>query len=1128
MHVDDAGMICRVLPFLLLASLLYAKDFPNLIEDGQARAEIIIAEAPERSVRLAAADLQHYLKKITGVRLQIHTNPTGKVPYKLYIGDSPQTKALGLSSAELQYGAFKIATGKDWMAFLGDNTNFMPTEPWAKNNGDRKSGKFQKAWEEASGVRYGAPNGGMYKNRERVPGHVGKPEGSTTPKNETFEIWTMDERGSFNAVCHYLRMLGVRWYMPGEIGEVIPKMTQIPFRAINLTEKPDFPVRRFNVRFGTASDPTMYWMMRLGFRNNYGMMIAHGMHNMTHGEWLLDEKPEWFALFGGKRDVQKGKRLNHLCYSNPELFQETVKWARAQFDVYNYDTVSIMPPDAYIAICQCELCKGKQIDEMGARGKLSNHVWDFANRVAIETAKTHPNNKILCCAYGANTNPPTNIDKLHPNVQVMVVGGRRPRNTLPDQREAIQKLWDGWKAKTDNPLSVFENYPFTGRGFYLPAFVWKTQIESIVATKGHSLGEDIWLSMTRDFDTVDVGFNHFQVYFTARAYWGGKGIDAHKMLTEYCQKFYGPTAGPKMQKFFEYCEPNYQAMERDKEKVDTALALFDAAKAAAPQGTAYSQRIGLVDDFLKNLRKKSDILGRKRGPVPYLRTVWDPKEPIVIDGKLDDPYWQDCPTASTGRLRVLETGQEPIYSTHIKSGWDRNAQNLYFAIICQEHPDEELNIATTKDDDQAIWYGDVVEILLDTDAHHYYQLAINPAGTLVDLDRGADKSAWFRWQSQAEVATHIGKGFWTAEIRIPVTTDENDPLNQVIGRKPSVSIPWHFNICRQRIRENGNEHSAFSPTGTPSFHKTEKFAKFYDGRSNRFDYDEEYTDYLIESKAARQLFQRRQIPEALAAYRQLANLEKSSDYQKSIALKQAAYLARNLRDVDLADEITQSIPDEAIRTVVDMQNLHAKRQWQELVEKYYPPVPALPLSPGEKAKLTRLPLPFTQTGEGHYLRGRALVEVGAAEDAHTDLAHALSYTTDTLARYNILLTMARNFERNKKDASQALQRYQEIINTKQATGNSAYYTAILNANRLLLQQGNPAKALEPLEALNLQKTTGTWRVQLYQALGDTHSAQGNTDLAVQAWGTALKSKGIPKKLEAQIQEKLKPLSDELE
>ena len=88
-----------------------------------------------------------------------------------------------------------------------------------------------------------------------------------------------------------------------------------------------------------------------------------------------------------------------------------------------------------------------------------------------EVAKTHPDKLIVCCAYGANTQPPTNIDKLEPNVQVVVVGGRRPRNSLPEQQEEVRKLREGWIAKSSRPIMIFENYPFTARGTYLPAFV---------------------------------------------------------------------------------------------------------------------------------------------------------------------------------------------------------------------------------------------------------------------------------------------------------------------------------------------------------------------------------------------------------------------------------------------------------------------------------------------------------------------------------------------------------------------------------------------------------------------------------------------------------------------------------
>ena len=77
-----------------------------------------------------------------------------------------------------------------------------------------------------------------------------------------------------------------------------------------------------------------------------------------------------------------------------------------------------------------------------------------------------------------------------------------------------------------------------------------------------------------------------------------------------------------------------------------------------------------------------------------------------------------------------------------------------------------MNVGTTKRDDPAIWYGDAIEILLETESHGYYQIVVNPAGAVIDLDRGAERSAWYGWDSQAEAATHVADDHWTLEIRI--------------------------------------------------------------------------------------------------------------------------------------------------------------------------------------------------------------------------------------------------------------------------------------------------------------------------------------------------------------------------
>jgi tetratricopeptide (TPR) repeat protein len=1059
---------------IVLIPFIPVSAAPLLVENGEARAEIVIAETPKRSARLAAADLQLYLKKISGARLPIVFHPSPEVPVRIFVGESSHAAELGVTPEGLAAGAYRMISGEKWLALIGDDTDFVPVEPWARNNSDRVSGKLQAEWEKLAGYPWGVPNGGMYKHRQRLAPDLGLPDGVEPAGDEVFEIWNFDERGSYNAVCGFLRELGVRWYLPGEIGEVVPAMKSIPLPKVDKIVEPDFPVRQFNVRWSTANDETMFWMMRLGIRQPYGLMIAHGMDNMTHTDTILTRHPDWFALYGGKRDNTTGERLNHLCYSNRELFDHTVRWARAQFDIYDYTSVSIMPPDAYIAICQCDLCEGKDVPEMGSRGKLSNHVWDFVNRVAVEVGKTHPDKKILCCAYGANTNPPTNITKLEPNVQVMIVGGRRPRNTLPEQREEIQKLRAGWLTKTDNPLMVFENYPFTDRGWYLPAFTAKAIGDSINATKEISSGEDIWLSMSHDFDTEGIGFNHFQVYFTARMYWGGKEQDPVAMLDEYCRLFYGP-ASSEMKAFFEYCEPNWQSMETEVEPVTRALELFSAAKSKVSEDSVYGKRMALIDDFLEDLRSKSELLSQKRGPVSKLRTVWEPKEPIVIDGKLDESYWREVPASSTGRLRELETGRIPTFGTQIMAAWDRSGSNLYLAIRCEENPGEELNIATTEKEDPSIWYGDAIEIHLDTDAHRYYQIAVNPAGALVDLDRGADRNSWFRWESQAEVATQVADDHWTVEIRIPVTEDENDPLNQVVGRKPSQSLPWHFNICRQRIRENGSEHSAFSPTGTAGFHEPMKFAQFYDGRSHAFDVDPTVSDYLIERSKADALQRGRNTREALEAWVALSRTEGLTDLQRSDALSQAVLCARQVKDEAQANELAGQIPVESIRKTAQMENLFASRKWEELLEQF-----------GAEDIAS---WPFPQIAAGAYARGRAAYAAKKGEQAEADFLLALPYVADPRVRLGLLRSIAHNREMVLGDDPGALEFYRRITEGNQG-GGADYYYGLEGAARILTRQQDYDGALAVFDRVDFGKTQGSWRSSLRLSRADVLAAAG--------------------------------------
>ena len=280
-----------------------------------------------------------------------------------------------------------------------------------------------------------------------------------------------------------------------------------------------------------------------------------------------------------------------------------------------------------------------------------------------------------------------------------------------------------------------------------------------------------------------------------------------------------------------------------------------------------------------------------------------------------------------------------------------------------------------------------MEILIETESHSYYQIAVSPSGAVADLDRSASKAAWFSWDSQAEVATQIADDHWTVEMRIPVTQDENDPLHQVIGRRPSVSLPWHFNVCRQRIREDGQEASAYSPTGKANFHDVMKFAHLYEARSYQFESGApDNADFLGAMRTADDLARARKRDEALVAYTAAAE-GKITDLQKSTALELAAATARALRKTDVADQLTARIPIAAVKKAVEMQALLDQSKAAQFIEQFA----------GEDIGAW----PFWKRGDGFFARGRAYAIMKDGKNAKADLTRALEWTGDVRLREKI-------------------------------------------------------------------------------------------------------------------------------
>ncbi|MFC1454239.1 DUF4838 domain-containing protein, partial [Verrucomicrobiota bacterium] len=421
MRIDNKPVVTNVV--FLFASILFVLIFLNpvlgkeyIVREGRPKAEIIISRHPPRMVKLAAVELQAYVEKITGARLPITQTPGTALPVKIYVGRSAHTDQLKITDEGLNYGAFRMVSGDNQLVLLGRDKDFVPIEPWAPTRQDLA--RVLVEWDALTGHKWSYPYGGLMRSY-----------------NSTLGLWEHDAGGSLQAVYEFLRSLGVRWYFPGDLGEIVPQTKNIALPKVDKVVHPDFAVRDMIVMYQHVSPEDLMWRRRLGLNSGHELMglgpQGHGINPMHSRPEVKAAHPEYLAIWGGKRTDNKP------CLSAEGLLQDNIAYARFLFDHYNAPMVNVSPNDGYGQLCECELCAGKDTPERGPDGRLSDYVWGYVNRVATELYKTHPDRLVSGLAYTSYLLPPEKIEQFSPNVAVVFV---RWRSSYTDPKTKTREL----------------------------------------------------------------------------------------------------------------------------------------------------------------------------------------------------------------------------------------------------------------------------------------------------------------------------------------------------------------------------------------------------------------------------------------------------------------------------------------------------------------------------------------------------------------------------------------------------------------------------------------------------------------------------------------------------------------
>jgi len=393
----------------------------------------------------------------------------------------------------------------------------------------------------------------------------------------------MQVDGTLNGSYEFLkRYVGVRWLMPGELGEVVPKAASLKIGQIDVSYEPLLWQRRirdcellghgdkvlrilenwgvsvpeWQKHFSTQITGTWFRHHRLGARVKLKYTHAY------NGWWdrFHLSHPDIFALQPDGTRILANVR-EQFCISNPEFLELVVKEKINELKGDAFLTAASISPneDGENKFCCCEKCaawdapgspkiygslKSPQIS-------LSDRYFRFYNEVAKRVAKEVPGRYLGAYAYSYYKIPPVTINRLESNLLIGLYGFDSYLNDRTLQ--ADRNIWLQW-GKITKQLFIRPNLFWYGLG--LPA------------NYTHKIASDIRFMADNgmraaDFDGLvgNWGSEGLDYYVTAELLWNPYA-DVNVIIDDYCKAAYGNGA-PAMKAYYERLETLTNTIARE-------------------------------------------------------------------------------------------------------------------------------------------------------------------------------------------------------------------------------------------------------------------------------------------------------------------------------------------------------------------------------------------------------------------------------------------------------------------------------------------------------------------------------------------------------------------------------------
>jgi len=755
----------------------------TLVRDGRPEAGIVIdKKSPTRAAQLAAFELQHVIKQITGAEVPIVGALKDFKGVAILVGESDATRKLKIPDKAFKGEEYLVEFAKNKIILIGkDSLDYgkvdyadYRTFPSLMHNYRSTTYAVYDFLEKCCGVRFYSFGDAGTALEKRKTLNVKPVSIRRAPTMDAFRRPFISSRFTRNLLKRDVQLLMLRWRVNTMFGEVNHNVFSIYYR---------------------------YW----------GKAIGRGMDKL-----FIEKRPEYFAQgYKGKFSLSSIHRLYpddpdlppQLCTTHPGPVEY---FADEAFKAYKGEQVAGAPysnmprmedqpwyypiqEDDSSFWCKCEKCQNS-FPSIKPERKYNYLHFDWANRIAAAAAKRDRAIGISTLAYsGTLFYPDPKVLKLRPNVMVQLCLGIHSWYH-PGVYGWQHKVYREWVEKEVNkrPLTVWVYLLCPYRDaklihkynqFFPTLYPWHA---------GRYFKEFAEDGIRGYFAEVNAIFHLLEAYVGNKVCFDST-VDTDKLIDEYFVKYYGNAAEP-MRRFYRTIEDitwdpkNYpvNAIRRVR-KSSTALG-YHTEKVNWHIGTP--ERIGALQKIIDQAQKQAATPLEKQRVKLFVDNIWTQ----AVEGRKAFEAREKIRAVPVPRITADYAGEcdgalnKVDFSKAARSGgWttiegDKLATRpeLLFAsdskyLYLKYH---EKGDVALKYNDEGLWMNNVEIFLAGKPNYPYGQLAFSPKGEFKALRHQVIEGVirMNKWPIKPVIKNELDKNGWTFAMAIP--------LKQLLPNRP--------------------------------------------------------------------------------------------------------------------------------------------------------------------------------------------------------------------------------------------------------------------------------------------------------------------------------------------------------